>query len=235
MKNLNVKMIYFPLLVTLFLFGKLNAQSVGINKEDFMKHYHRQQTLFWCWASSAEMVLSYEGIKLGQDAIVTNIKGFPQNATGNPSEMIRSTNRIFNDVNNIPTVISGQYIIGAPLVTVLYNQLKSKRPVILTYSAGQSMGHAVVLTGIDYKLRQDNSLEITKFYIFDPFAYKPQLDNFGRQKFDFFGNPLFDNDDTLIYKEYELWEGNGNLFLKTESNNYVGTVSGVILIDGVKL
>ncbi len=71
------------------------------------------------------------------------------NQGGSPTDIIRSVNGVFKNKNDDDVVVSGQYIVGAPLSTVLYNQLKAKKPVILTYQASAMSGHAVVVTGID--------------------------------------------------------------------------------------
>ncbi len=50
-----------------------HADFVGIDDDDFRPHYTAQKETMWCWASSAEMVLSYEGVDLPQEAIVTKV------------------------------------------------------------------------------------------------------------------------------------------------------------------
>lgn len=115
-----------------------SAEFIGVPKDEFKKHYRSQKESMWCWASSAEMVLSYQGINLPQDEIVKRVKGILVNQGGTPVEMVASTNAILKDTNNKNAVISGQYVIGAPLPTVLYNQLKQKKPIILTYQSSLS-------------------------------------------------------------------------------------------------
>lgn len=73
------------------------AQNVGISQAAFNSHYPIQQTPTWCWASSAEMVLSYEGINIPQDTIVTKVKGAPISGGGNPYEIVKATNGVFTD------------------------------------------------------------------------------------------------------------------------------------------
>lgn len=196
------------------------AEFVGIRKEDFDSHYRPQVGPMWCWASCAEMVLSFQGIKLPQDEIVTRIKGFKVNAGGNPMEMIASTNGIFQDTSGRDIVVSGQFVMGAPLPTVLYNHLKRKKPVVLTYQAGPLFGHAVVLTGIDASTG-GGQVRITKFYVFDPFCY--------RQVSDWRGNRL-EEDKSLIYKEYHP-----NPIVNNNIAIEAGIITGVIFVDGVAL
>ncbi|MCZ8254782.1 MAG: C39 family peptidase [Polaromonas sp.] len=192
------------------------AEFVGIPKADFDKHYRRQQDPFWCWASSAEMVLSYQGVKLPQDKIVERIKGMVVSGTGSPVEMIRSTNGIFTDTGGKNAVVSGQLVMGAPLPTVLYNQLKQKKPVVLTYQPNPQIGHAVVLTGMEATV-SSAGVFVTKLYVFDPFAYNVSPGPWG---------PVFTPNDSLIYRDYIPQETPYGISLP------VGLITGVILMNG---
>ena len=144
------------------------AEFIGITETEFMPHYRSQRMSMWCWATSAEMVLSYNGIVMPQERIVEAIKHIPVNAPGIPLEMVRTVNDIFKDENDEKIVVSGQYVLGAPLPLVLYNQLKQKQPVILTYQSGPGIGHAVVLTGIEASKVRGGIL-VSQIHVFDPF------------------------------------------------------------------
>ena len=210
-----MKMKYF--FIFLLLYPSIGFTGfIGIGKKEFEQHYKSQRAQNWCWASSAEMVLSYQGINLPQETIVERIKGFRVDATGNPMEMIKSVNTVLRDEQNRRVVVSGQYVTGAPLTTVLYNHLKQKKPVILTYQSGPWFGHAVVLTGMD-AIVNNNNIDITKLYIFDPFSY--------RQVTDWRGYRL-EHDSNLIYREYRPRET--PLGIEIEA----GLITGVIFVDG---
>lgn len=199
----------------------LNAETIGISKDEFMPYYRAQQTPMWCWASSAEMVLAYKEINLPQETIVTKIKGAPLPVGGNPYDMIASTNSLLKDKDGKSVVVSGQFVIGTPIWTVLFNQMKNKRPVILTYSTGQWAGHAVVLIGIDYYKINDN-IKISKFNIIDPFSFVQKLDMANR--------PYFAEDNNLRYRKYTIENSPSGLFMK-DGAMVIGTVTGMILID----
>lgn len=213
---------YLRFLVTICLCVPLLAQAefVGISKDDFKTHYRAQKDPLWCWASSAEMALSYQGVKLPQEMIVLRVKGAIVGGTGNPGEMIASTNGIFTDINGKKSVVSGQLVLGAPLTTVLYNQLKQKKPVILTYQASAQFGHAVVLTGIDATVG-DSGVQVLKFYVFDPFAYRMTPNPWGGMNYVF--------DDSLVYKEYIPQTTPFGIAIPA------GLVTGVILVNGTTL
>lgn len=192
------------------------AEFVGIPKADFEKHYRRQQDPFWCWASSAEMVLAYQGINLPQDKIVERIKGMVVSGTGSTMDMVRSTNGIFKDTSGKNAVISGQMVLGAPLPTVLYNQLKQKKPVVLTYQSNPQIGHAVVLTGIEATVSAAG-VYVTKLYVFDPFSYNVTPGPWA---------PVFTPNDSLIFREYVPQETPYGISIP------VGLITGVILMNG---
>ena len=160
----------------------VSAEFVGIVKDDFKDHYRPQKEPLWCWASSASMALSYQGIDLPQEAIVQRVKGALVNGAGTPLEMVNATNGVFKDLGGKKTVVSGQLVMGAPNPAVLYNQLKQKKPVILTYQASPQFGHAVVLTGIDATV-SDEGVQILKFHVIDESLiykeYVPQQTPFG--------------------------------------------------------
>jgi len=226
MKTINYSKQLQIFVFVLFFSVTVNAQMTGISQKDFINHYRYQKESMWCWASSAEMVLSFEGIILPQEAIVNQVKGYIANNPGLPIDIIKSTNCIIKDTLNNLTVISGQYIIGAPLPNVLFNQLKNKRPVILTYSSGPSIGHAIVLTGIDYAVNPDNSIIITKGYFFDPFAY--------RQIYDPMNGWIFQKDPTLRYKTYDFQNSVWGIQISV-GTNVIGLITGVILIEASHL
>ena len=199
------------------------AQSVGISKSSFYPHYRIQQTLTWCWASSAEMVLSYEGVNIPQNAIVTKVKGAPIPGTGNPYEMIGATNGVFKDPTNNSIVVSGQFVQGPPPSTVLYNQLKHNRPVVLTYQNGPWSGHAVVLTGADATINS-TGVQITKFYVFDPFPFVQPPTPWG---------PQFTHIPALEYQEIDIVSTPMGVQL-TRQGMPIGILSGMILMDASK-
>lgn len=217
--RLNLVCLITQMLIVLPLFAQ---QFVGIQKNDFINHYRVQQTMAWCWASSAEMVLSYQGMNLPQEVIVTKIKGIPIVAGGSPVEMIRSTNSVLYNNNNRLTVVSGQYVNGPPTPEVLHNHLKRKSPIILTYQNGPWSGHAVVLTGMDANVTS-TGVVIHRFYVFDPFPFV--------QTMNMFGQTFLTMTDDLKYQALELnYIPNGPLHLYRQGR-FIGMVSGMILVD----
>jgi hypothetical protein len=112
---------------------------------------------------------------------------------------------------------------------VLYNQLKAKKPVILTYMANQFSGHAVVITGIEATVI-NGGVRVTRVHIFDPFSFRQvQVPTVVQT---FFGPrtvPLqsFEADASLIIQDYPITSWGNQVILPGH-----GTVTGMILVDG---
>jgi hypothetical protein len=204
------------------------AQTVGIPKEKFAPHYRAQRTMTWCWASSAEMALSYQGIRVPQEAIVTRIKGIPIPVKGSAYDIIKATNAVLLDENRRAIVVSGQFVTGAPLSTVLYNHLRRQRPVILTYvipSIGQWSGHAVVLIGADYTWSRD-TVVFTRVHVADPLPYTQTTDADGKS--------VVREDPAARFRKYDLVVGTSGLEMRSEGK-LVGIISGALFMDGTEI
>lgn len=197
----------------LFYMSQSNAAFIGIPQAEFQSFYKTQNSQMWCWAASAAMVMRYQGVKVNQEDIVAHIKGGLVNAPGSLMEMTNAVNFTFpvgTGTASGRTVISGQAVAGAPIPAVVFNHLKMKNPVLLTYSGG-GIGHAVVLTGVDATF-SGNFLNINKIYIFDPYPFHP---------FD----PTFTVRSELIYREYPVFGGPMGVMIPP------GLITGMILVN----
>lgn len=210
---------FVGVLALLSTFGAL-ADFVGLTDAEFLPHYTRQHTPMWCWAASSQMVLSYQGVKIPQEKIVERVTGTLGATPGSINDMINAANGVFSTEGG-KAVVSGQYIYGAPLPTVLYNQLKNKRPVILNYlSPGNNVGHAIVVTGIEASIASGQVM-VSSIHVFDPFAYHINYDGWGKTTYTF--------DPELTTKTYPLTQQPNGVFIPP------GVITGVILVEGSKL
>lgn len=139
----------------------------------------------WCWASSVEMVLSYQGVSIPQGVIVAELSGFfgPIDRPGDPVDMIAATNRCIplGESQKLAS-ISGQFVQGPPHPNVLFNHLVRRKPLILAYQSGPWMGHAVVVHGMDYRVESGplgTAIVPVRFHVADPFCYTQTRDFFG--------------------------------------------------------
>jgi hypothetical protein len=208
-------------IVTLLIYSILQtaafSEYIGIRRADFQQHHRDQKGLMTCWASCAEMILSYEGINLPEESIVRRVRGIQVDGAGNLTEMVRSTNGIFTDTHGRTAVVSGQFILGEPLKTVLYNHLKRNKPVILTYQSGPWAGHAVVLVGIDATITPQDVF-ISEFHIFDPFCFQQTMGPYG---------PILVRNPDLAYRVYHPRRINPKQVAIEP-----GVITGVILVEG---
>lgn len=155
------------------------AEYVGLSWDDFRTHYRAQRMSQWCWAASAEMVLSTQGINVPHDAIVQRVKGYLGNQPGSIIEMASAVNGVHSYMDGSAVVVSGQPVTGAPTPEVLYNHMRAGLPAILTYKGGP-IGHAVVLFGIDAEITM-GGLQIQRLHVADPYPVVPVVTWRGQQ------------------------------------------------------
>ena len=167
------------------------AEYVGLTWDDFSTHYRAQQMPLWCWAASAEMVLSTQGISVPHDAIVQRVKGYLANRAGNIVEMASAVNGVHSDIDGGAVVVSGQPVMGAPTPEVLYNHMRAGLPAILTYQGGP-IGHAVVLFGVEAEVTR-LGVQIHRLHVADPYPVTHVPTPFGMQ-------PKYDPDSA--YRAY---------------------------------
>jgi len=144
---------------------------VGIKKGAFEDNYRAQEMSMWCWATSIEMVLDHSDIAVEAGQIVRLVKGAGFNAPGNPFEMVQATNQFVQTTSGKTAVLSGQFVGGHPIPNVMYNHLKRGKPFVLTYQQGWSMGHAVVVHGMDIRIvrgRRGMEIHPVTYYVADP-------------------------------------------------------------------
>lgn len=189
------------LLLIIIIFFQLSYSSSAISKEfigftpeQFKAHYRSQIESKWCWAATAEMIFSSQGVEYGQARIVRDIKGETLDSTASIIEMFNTTNGIIKDRNGNKFVVSGQLLKGLPAPTVLYNYIKQKKPVIIIYGHPYANRHSVVLTGmeIEFSIKiEKEELKVQSLHIYDPYIerkakiYSPPLNYASRLQSDF--------------------------------------------------
>jgi hypothetical protein len=200
------------------------AEFIGIADDKFRPHFHAQQSRNWCWASCAEMILSYQGINLPQGSIVQRVKGATIDAPANYTEISTLINSVFIDSSGKLVVTSGQFVPGAPSPNVIYNYLKQGRPIILSYATGPFSNHDVILTGIEANVTF-LGVAITKLHVFDPNCYRP---NYVSYPWGATYTYLVE-DDAIAKKEYGVSTMYNQVMLP------VGPITAMYLIDSTKL
>lgn len=129
------------------------ARRIGIPEADVERLMDprftgRQRGMNWCWAACISMVCAYHQVRYSQEDIVRDIKGVTVDEAGSVLEMLVALSQQKLQPNGqpiqlVPNVIRDFNDIG--------NELVKKQPVIVAlFPPGQDVGHAVVLTSIEF-------------------------------------------------------------------------------------
>jgi hypothetical protein len=136
--------------------------TCGVQTSRFNFVYAEQQETNWCWAACIQMILNYYGINLTQSQIVyrtfgTNNWGDLPNWAGSIENIHENLNNWNIDNSGSPYNVHASFYQGAPNVNWLINELQSGHPVLIAYINGTS-GHAVLITGCNYSMKNGNYL-----------------------------------------------------------------------------
>jgi hypothetical protein len=135
-----------------------NRRYLGIPTQTFDFVAATQKQEMWCWAASIEMLLRYYGVHQTQEQIVTRVYGQPFNEPGTDEAISASLNGWGVTQEGRRYVVESRVISGTPAPHAIFRELSNGRPMLLTFSPGLSVGHAVVLTGASAMHRQIVSL-----------------------------------------------------------------------------
>jgi len=119
-----------------------------------------QQKSNWCWAACLEMVFRYHGLEVSQETIVEETLGDDRNLPGSPGEILENLNRTWTVDDDDYTVEADTYTVTPGTVA---QDLANDFPLIIG-----SMGHAMVLTGVQYYRRFDSYGNIVGAVVRDP-------------------------------------------------------------------
>ena len=131
------------------------VQQVGIPSGEMDFVAAAQQNSQWCWAAAIQMVMGYHGVAITQQQIVARTYG--TDWWGNLPDWAGSIEAITANLNNWSIDNYGQqYVVaatlnwGAPAPSVLINELRNRRPMIIGYRSGPNSNHAVVVTAATF-------------------------------------------------------------------------------------
>ena len=134
-------------------FGSLEDSviGVGIPTDVMVIHSTEQHGQLWCWAASAQMVLSTQQVDLSQESIVRML------SEGRLIDRPGGVDDFLGLCGEHPTAhgirhVTCEYGPGPPPAGFLIQSLSEYRPVILgCRNAGSDIGHAVVVTAAIYR------------------------------------------------------------------------------------
>lgn len=194
----------FLLLVFCLVSGQISfafAESASLNEERILEEYEFQKTPVWCWAAAIQMALNYQGLDVSQEDIVVRTFGLLIPTAGNSYQISNNLNTVFIKdnrrflVSSVMLPIQGSQIAPpSPLnatMESLVSHLERDRPIIMSYHVpGWGIGHAVLLSGLDYSVMPNGKLVINGLTVRDPYPYNPQhVQNGGRIDYVNYGLP----------------------------------------------
>jgi len=120
-----------------------------------------QQKNQWCWAACIEMVFRYYGFRVSQKKIVEDTWGEAVNMPGYPNQILSDLNRGWTDRDNRDFSVSGDSYTASAMTAA--QDLTADMPLIIG-----TMGHAMVLTRLDYLVDQYGRGEVKWATVRDP-------------------------------------------------------------------
>jgi len=115
----------------------------------------------WCWAACIEMVFRYYGLRVPQKTIVRQTWGAIVDLPAQPRQILANLNRPWSDSRGRRFQVSAD-VFSANVVTAAQD-LSEDMPLIIG-----TMGHAMVLTSLQYVRDRYGSGEVTAAIVRDP-------------------------------------------------------------------
>lgn len=138
-----------------------------------------QQEEMWCWAASIEMILKRYGVPTTQPQIVTNAYRAPLNLPGTDEAISSNLNGWAITVDRRRVIVRSFVVPGLPDAEVLIKELRQRRPILFALNTGTIVGHAVVVTGVEYVVNFFG-LHVTSLTYRDPDPTPENVANRGR-------------------------------------------------------
>lgn len=115
----------------------------------------------WCWAACIEMVFRYYGYIVPQVRIVQETWGEIINLPGQPRQILANLNRPWIDIKGKRFSVSGDAYSANPITAA--QDLSQNMPLIIG-----TMGHAMVLTSLQYLRNQFGQGNVQAARVRDP-------------------------------------------------------------------
>jgi hypothetical protein len=119
----------------------------------------------WCWAACIEMVFRYYGLVVPQGVIVQQTWGGIVNLPGQPHQILANLNRPWRDAHGRNFRVSGDAFSANPITAS--QDLSRNMPLIIG-----TMGHAMVLTSLQYARDPNGNGRVTSAIVRDPWPGK---------------------------------------------------------------
>lgn len=146
---------------TPYNFQGIQQCEAGIDSRVALMIAKVQRNTQWCWAACIEMVFFYYGLSVPQEWIVQQTWGGLVNNPGTPEQIVSNLNRTWMDAIGRSFYVSGDTY-SANHVTASQD-LSNNKPLIIG-----TMGHAMVLTSVQYITNQYGNGYVTEAIVRDP-------------------------------------------------------------------
>ena len=119
----------------------------------------------WCWAACIEMIFRYYGFNISQEEIVRQTWGTIVNLPGQPQQILANLNRPWPDADGRTFYVMGDSFSANPITAA--QDLSQDMPLIIG-----TMGHAMVLTSLQYRRDSFGNGEVIQAVVRDPWPGK---------------------------------------------------------------
>lgn len=119
----------------------------------------------WCWAACIEMVFRYYGFNISQEKIVRQTWGTIVDLPGQPHQILANLNRPWQDDDGKTFYVMGDAFSANPVTAA--QDLSQDMPLIIG-----TMGHAMVLTSLQYRRDSFGNGQIIQAVVRDPWPGK---------------------------------------------------------------
>lgn len=148
----------------------LHQYCAGVPMKDF-EYYAapqivgRQRQSMWCWAASIQMILNYHGLLVSQEQVVQRVFGQKINSPANISHILSALRGWAPDIRGrFSEIHASQYGLTP---SELIRDLSNNWPLIVGFG-GKPIGHACVLTAVEYNQYLNGFPFLTKAIYRDP-------------------------------------------------------------------
>lgn len=140
--------------------------SVGIPSGVLQFVAARQQSSQWCWAACIQMMFRMYGYDLPQQILVQQTWGSIVNMPAYPNQILAALNRTYLDNTGKRFTAIGDSI--STNVATAIQDLANRSPLIIG-----TLGHATVLTALNYTQSSAGELQVTSAIVRDPWPESP--------------------------------------------------------------
>lgn len=174
----------------------------GVNSQYFNFYYTRQYRTNWCYAACIEMIMRYNGIAIFQEdvAVRTCKTNAFSDRTNCPASILQISERLNlcgTDRLGKSYCVDGIQYKGHPTAEWLIGEMRNHRPVMVAIK-GNTIGHVVLITGIEWRILPSGKKQIFKMFIRDPWL---DGDNAIHQ-----GKRVITNPHAFMQRVYTFWD-----------------------------